>query len=116
MNRNPATGDVSRLTGVDAVKQSMINLLLMNFYEKPFHPEIACALRSYLFDPMDDITTLSLKKAVLNCLATYEPRVEIIKVEIKPNYEQNAYTINITFNLLNTEKPEALTIYVERKR
>ena len=32
--------DISKLTDFTAVKRSVRNLVLTNFYEKPFHPEI----------------------------------------------------------------------------
>ena len=33
--------DISKVTDIQAVKRSIRNLVLLNAYEKPFHPEIA---------------------------------------------------------------------------
>ena len=42
--------DVNVITNVTAVKRSVRNLILTNFYEKPFHPEIGSNLRGMLFE------------------------------------------------------------------
>ena len=38
--RKTSDSDVSKVTDVQAVKRSIRNLILLNHYEKPFHPEI----------------------------------------------------------------------------
>ena len=38
-SRKQGSGDVNRITDVEAVKRSVRNLVLTNFYEKPFHFE-----------------------------------------------------------------------------
>ena len=43
--RNNKTKDVSKLSNVTAVKRSVRNLVLMNEFEKPFHPEISSGIR-----------------------------------------------------------------------
>ena len=37
--------DVNILSNITAVKRSVRNLILTNFYEKPFHPEIGSGVR-----------------------------------------------------------------------
>ena len=48
--------DISKLTDITAVRRSVRNLLLTNFYEKPFHPEIGSGVRDILFEPMTPIS------------------------------------------------------------
>ena len=38
--QNSATKDIQKLTDIEAVKRSVRNLINLNHYEKPFHPEI----------------------------------------------------------------------------
>jgi len=38
--------DISDVTDVQAVKRSIRNLVLLNTYEKPFHPEISSGVGS----------------------------------------------------------------------
>ena len=48
--QNSATKDIQKLTDVEAVKRSVRNLINLNHYEKPFHPEIGSNLRAMLFE------------------------------------------------------------------
>ena len=50
--------DVNKVTDVEAVKRSVRNLILLNSYEKPFHPEIAGDVRALLFENMTPLTCL----------------------------------------------------------
>ena len=43
---NSATKDIQKITDVEAVKRSVRNLINLNHYEKPFHPEIGSNLRA----------------------------------------------------------------------
>ena len=47
--------DVSRVEDIQAVKRSIRNLVLLNEYEKPFHPEIHGGVRDMLFENMTPI-------------------------------------------------------------
>ena len=63
-SRKQGSGDVNRITDVEAVKRSVRNLVLTNFYEKPFHPEIGSGVRDMLFENMSPLTAVVLAKKV----------------------------------------------------
>ena len=46
--RKSSNSDVQDLTNIKAVKRSVRNLILTNFGEKPFHPEIGSGVRDML--------------------------------------------------------------------
>ena len=48
--QNTATKDIQKMLDVEAVKRSVKNLISLNHYEKPFHPEIGSNLRGMLFE------------------------------------------------------------------
>ena len=39
--RKTSDSDISKVTGVQAVKRSIRNLVQLNVYDKPFHPELS---------------------------------------------------------------------------
>ena len=39
--KKSSDSDISKITDIQAVKRSIRNLVLLNTYEKPFHPEIS---------------------------------------------------------------------------
>ena len=55
-----SNSDVNIIEDVQAVKRSIRNLVLLNTYEKPFHPEIAGGVRELLFENMTPITSIVL--------------------------------------------------------
>ena len=44
-NRNPVTNDINVVENVIAIKRAVKNLVLTNFYERPFQPELGCGIR-----------------------------------------------------------------------
>ena len=47
--------DINTVTDIQSVKRSIRNLVLLNHYEKPFHPEIASGVRDMLFENITPI-------------------------------------------------------------
>ena len=62
--RNPNTNDVVLSTGDNAVKQAIRNILLTQYYERPFRPGIGAGIRSLLFEQQDEITARQLEDAI----------------------------------------------------
>ena len=116
-SRTGNTKDVNTLTDILAVKRSVRNLVLMNHYEKPFHPEIGSGVRGILFEPMTPVTAYILSKKVEEVIENFEPRVSLVGVRANPDLDRNAYEITVEFYVLNapTELAE-LTILLERLR
>ena len=56
--------DVNKVTDIQAVKRSVRNLILLNTYDKPFHPEIAGGVREMLFEPMTPIIAQIIARKV----------------------------------------------------
>ena len=109
--------DVNVLTDILAVKRSVRNLILLNHYEKPFHPEIGSGIRSILFQPMSPITAYVLSRKVEEVIENFEPRVKLVGVRAIPDLDRNSYEVTIEFYVLNapTELAE-LTVLLERSR
>ena len=116
-SRKSDSKDVNILTDILAVKRSVRNLILLNHYEKPFHPEIGSGIRGILFEPMTPITAYILSKKVEEVIENFEPRVKLVGVRAIPDLDRNAYEVTVEFYVLNapTELAE-LTVLLERSR
>ena len=116
-SRKSDSKDVNILTDILAVKRSVRNLILLNHYEKPFHPEIGSGVRGILFEPMTPITAYILSKKVEEVIENFEPRVKLVGVRATPDLDRNAYEVTVEFYVLNapTELAE-LTVLLERSR
>ena len=109
--------DISKVTGIQAVKRSVRNLVLLNHYEKPFHPEIGSGVRDILFEPMTPITAHVLTRKIEDVIENFEPRVKLISVRAQPNLDRNEYEVTVEFYVINTPTELVdLTIMLERLR
>jgi phage baseplate assembly protein W len=113
---NPVTGDAPKKTDVNAVKQSIKILMLTNFYERPFAPKKAGNISGLLFEPMSPLVSSTMSKVIEKLLQSYEPRANIQSVTVEPDFDNNAYTINITFYVVGINKPQSLTTRLKRVR
>ena len=115
--KKSSNSDVQEITDVKAVKRSIRNLVLLNHYEKPFHPEIASGVRDMLFELMTPVTAQILARKIEDVIQNFEPRARLISVTALPNLDRNEYEVSIEFYVVNqpTELVD-LTIMLERVR
>ena len=109
--------DVNTITDIQAVKRSVRNLVLLNPYEKPFHPEIGSGVRGMLFELMTPFVAAQLTKKVEDVIKNFEPRARLVSVRSIPDYDRNAYEVSVEFYVVNapTELVD-LTVMLERLR
>ena len=113
-SRKNGTNDIEKITDVEAVKRSIRNLVLTNFYEKPFHPEIGSGIRDMLFENMTPITAVVLARKVEDVIENFEPRARLIGVRALPNLDRNEYEVTIEFFVVNTPTELVdMTIFLE---
>ena len=112
-----SNNDVNKVTDIEAVKRSVRNLVLLNSYEKPFHPEIAGDVRALLFENMTPLTSAVIARKVQDVIENFEPRARLTGVQAIPDFDRNAYEVTVYFYVVNapTELVE-VTQLLERLR
>lgn len=113
---NPVTGDINPVKDIEAIKRSVKNLVLTNFYERPFQPEIGSGVRALLFEPSDTITIHELEQTIKRVISNFEPRVTLLNVQVTDNSDFNEYNISIEFQIISTSQVGSATIILERLR
>ena len=109
--------DVNTVTDIEAVKRSIRNLVQLNSYDKPFHPEITSGVREMLFELMTPITAAVLARKVEDVINNFEPRARLVSVRAIPDLDRNAYEVQVAFYVVNTPTELVdLTIMLERLR
>jgi len=114
--KNALSGDINKKLDVNAVKQSIKTLLLTKPYERPFHPELGSALYQFLFENMDPQLGTNISTAVEQQIRNYEPRVDIMSISTEPDYDQNAYNVQIRFLIKGLNEPQDLSVSLTRLR
>ena len=109
--------DVNKVTDIEAVKRSVRNLVLLNSYEKPFHPEIAGDVRGLLFELMTPLTSAVIARKIQDVIENFEPRARLTGVQAIPDFDRNLYEVTVYFYVVNapTELVE-VTQLLERLR
>jgi len=113
---HPVRKDVVRVTDIESIKRSVINLLLTNFYERPFKPELGSRVRELLFENFTPFTEELIEKAILETLENHEPRVRVNAIEVKGSPDENGFRVMIRFFIVNVADPVELNTFLERVR
>ena len=114
--RNPATGDVARLTDIEAVKRSVRNLVLTNQFERPFHPEIGSSVRALLFENVTPLNAILLEDRIREVIINFEERAELTNVRVIDDADRNGYRVIINFQVLNSVENVSITEFLQRLR
>ena len=109
--------DVNKVTDVQAVKRSLRNLINLNTFEKPFHPEISGGIRELLFEHMNPMVSAVMARKIEDVIENFEPRCRLVSVRAIPDYDKNAYNVSVEFYVVNapTELVD-LSVMLERLR
>ena len=113
---HPNTQDLTALNDIDAVKQSIKNLVLTRYTERLFEPQIGTGIAGLLFELADPFTEFAIRDEILRVITEYEPRVNNLEVEVLDQTDRNAYSVNIQFNVIFSDQREETNFYLERTR
>ena len=115
--KKSSNSDIRQVTDAQAVKRSLRNLVQLNTYEKPFHPEIAGGVRELLFEPMSPLVAVVIARKIEDVITNFEPRARLVSVRAFPDLDRNAYEVSVEFYIVNapTELVD-LSIMLERLR
>lgn len=114
--QHPIKKDINKHIKENAVIYSVKNLLMTNFYEVPFKPEMGSNIRRLLFEPIDHLTTAQLQRAITETIENYEPRVSLKTTRVTPYPDDNKYMIDIEFYIINSPNPVNIKFFLERIR
>lgn len=113
---NSDTKDLDLVENEDAVKQSILNILLTNRGERLFNSSFGSDINLLLFENITPQTTTTLINFIKTSIENYEPRAQLIDVVASPLEEQNAYSVTIVFKVINKTEPITVDFLLNRVR
>lgn len=113
---HPITGDLIRVYDEEAIRQSVKNLILTNFYERPYQQALGSDVRSYMFEPVTVVVEDSLKRDIRDVINSHEPRAKILDIAVNFNEDQNSYDVAIQFEILGLDNPVQINFALSRVR
>lgn len=113
---HPVTGAVVVKKGAEAIKRSVRNLILTNFYDRPFRSNIGSNVQNLLFENPNPLIEIFIKNAIEEVLVNFEPRVKLLNTAVQLDMDNNAYNITLSYIILNRGEPITQTVFLERLR
>lgn len=114
--KHPLTGDIIAATDVEAIKKSLRNLVQTDLYDCPFDPDKGTNIRGSMFENFSPFTAEFIRAKIHEMVDKYEPRVELQQINIYQREEQHALEVSIYFKIIELNRQEELTVFVERTR
>lgn len=114
---NPLNNDLIAIKNTTAIARSIRNLILTKRGERPFEPNLGSGVYDLLFENMDKQTATIIRDEIILVIENYEPRVEIIEVLVKPNYDEATMDATIQYEVVGINVPtQELTLALEPTR
>lgn len=115
---HPASGDIVKKSGVEAIKRSIRNLLFLKKGELGFNPEKGSGIDFALFEQFTPAIADMLIREIRYTIEAFEPRVDIIEIIASDENEldRNGITVDIIFSIKNYNEPVQINIFLERIR
>lgn len=113
---HPKTGDISILINDASIKNSIRNLVSTKFGEILFSSSIGCGLNDSLFELMDEITKYSMRMQIETCIKNFEPRVELVNIDIRDDGLSQGYSVTMYYRIINTYVTEQVTVFLQKIR
>ena len=102
---NPLTDDLIAIKDANAIARSIRNIVFTLPGEKPFEPDFGSYISGSLFENMDDITGGVIEDQIRESINNWEPRVNLTEVITNPNFDNNAFDVIITNEIVGSNVP-----------
>lgn len=102
---HPVTNDLPILTNESSIRRSVRNLIETIPTEVFFNSLIGSNVRSTLFEFVDSGTASIIKDEIKTVLYNYEPRIANVIVDVLAKPDDNAFEVNIIFDIVGQDIP-----------
>ena len=100
---NPLTYDLIDLKNETAIARSLRNLVFTLPGERFFNQNLGSKVSQSLFENIDDVSASILQDEIANTIENYEPRVELIGVDVNPNYDDYEFNVTIRYYIVGID-------------
>ena len=100
---------------INAIRQSLVNLILTRPGEKGFSPEFGSNIVDLIFENFDPVQMIRIQEDIKESIGAFEPRVNFVGLDFDTNnIDSNMISINLQFRLVNEQTLRSITIELER--
>jgi len=114
--RHPVTNALSRVINEDAVSQAIKNLVLTNYGERVYEPDVGSDVIRSLFEQNDYVTSHDVELRLRLAISQGEPRAVLHAIAVEPAPDNNSFEVTIVYSTINTTEPTSLRLIIKRIR
>lgn len=113
--RRQTDGDIQKDIDVDAIINSLSNIMATIQGSRRMLPEFAQGLHQLLFEPMTEDSAKAIGQLMLEGVRTWEDRVEVTGIDITPRFDNNEYRIlmNVKIKALDEEQSIEFILFAQ---
>ena len=97
---HPITNDLMVLKNEDAIKRSVVNIVMTVIGEKPFLNDFGSQMNASLFELDTSLQYISIENQIISALNNYEPRIRIVEVRVTIDGENNEMSAQISYDII----------------
>jgi|TARA_B100000085_G_C18562939_1_gene520317 hypothetical protein len=114
---HPVTKDLPILKNERAIVRSVRNIVSTVPTEKFFNPTFGSGITGFLFENFDYATIAVLQDEIRNTILNNEPRVNNVRVDVDPYYDNNGIQVDVIFDIIGQDFPtQEFTFILEATR
>ena len=102
---NPLNDDLIALKNSSAIARSIRNIVFTQPGEKFFNPNFGSRITESLFENVDSSTASIIRDEIRNSIKNFEPRVNLLRVVVAPNFDENEMNVKITYEIIGIDVP-----------
>lgn len=107
-------GDVGVKTDVQAIMNSLTNIMMTKPGTRRMIPTFASTLYWLLFEPIDEITARRIAESALEAIEIWEDRIEVTGFDIEPVPDEGIYRCRLSFTVVGSDQVEQIDFVLSR--
>lgn len=115
ISKNSFTSDLNLVKNLSAIKQSVKNLILTNYGERPFNYRLGGNIYEKMFENYSYEIVSDLQNSIGGTIQEYESRIELTQILVL-NTEANELSVVVRYFIPFLEVNDEITVKIARTR
>lgn len=116
ISKNSFTEDFNLIKSLSCVKQSVKNLILTNYGERPFNYKLGGNIYDKLFESLSYELIFDLQESIGGTIQQYESRINVTEIRVIPYAEENRIEVLINYYIPFLEVSDQIIVSIIRTR
>lgn len=110
---NTENEDLRLVTDVEAINNSLRNIILTQKGTVPGFPEFGTNIEDVLFELMDEITYEFLKDMIITQIENWETRVQVQEISVQENVDLGQILVTIYYKILKNNEIASTIVKID---